>query len=160
MDRLSSIQRSALMAKIRSGDTKPEISVRRVAHSLGLRFRLHRRDLPGTPDLVFPRFKTVVFVHGCFWHQHAGCRRASLPKTRVDFWRSKLKGNVARDKTATAALKGAGWRVIVIWECETKSEARLFRFLQKKFGLRTKRKAVARRKAYREGRPPKVVGDR
>ncbi|MCE8006412.1 very short patch repair endonuclease [Aestuariivita sp.] len=87
-------------------------------HARGLRFRLHRKGLPGRPDLVFPSRKLVVFVHGCFWHQHSGCKRAKLPETRADFWRQKMKANVDRDAAAMGALKDAGWTALVVWECE------------------------------------------
>lgn len=113
------------MAKVRGANTKPERIVRRVAHRVGLRFRLHRRDLPGTPDLVLPRHKLAIFVHGCFWHRHEGCRRSSLPSTNVEFWIRKFERNVTRDQAAVSALEQAGWRVAVIWECETKNEADL-----------------------------------
>lgn len=109
------------MSRVRGRDTAPEMTVRRIAHALGLRFRLHRRDLPGTPDLVFPKSRTAVFVHGCFWHRHPRCSRASMPQTRIEFWRSKLAGNVVRDRAASAALKKAGWKVAVVWECEVKN---------------------------------------
>lgn len=109
------------MALVRSSDTKPERVVRKLAHGLGYRFRLRRRDLPGSPDLVFPGRRAVIFVHGCFWHRHdaPGCWRSRLPKTRPEFWVPKLNGNVARDAGVEAALRGMGWRVLVIWECET-----------------------------------------
>lgn len=106
------------MAKIRAKHSRPELRVRRAAHALGLRFRLHRLDLPGTPDLVFPRYRLAMFVHGCFWHQHPGCHRAVLPITRTDYWLLKLAGNQARE-----ALEALGWRVAEIWECELASEA-------------------------------------
>lgn len=109
------------MSRVRGKDTAPEMMVRRIAHALGLRFRLHRRDLPGTPDLVFPKWRTAVFVHGCFWHRHPGCSRASIPQTRIEYWRSKLARNVERDRAASAALEKAGWKVAVVWECETKN---------------------------------------
>lgn len=114
--------RSRQMALIRSADTKPEMIVRRALHAMGYRYRLHRRDLPGTPDLVFPQRKAVVFVHGCFWHRHGdlGCKLARLPKTRQEFWIPKLTRNAERDAEAIAALEAAGWRVMVIWECETR----------------------------------------
>jgi DNA mismatch endonuclease (patch repair protein) len=114
--------RSRQMALIRSADTKPEMKVRRALHAMGYRYRLHRRDLPGTPDLVFPGRKTVVFVHGCFWHRHPDpdCRLARLPKSRRDFWIPKLTRNAERDAEAIAALEAAGWRVMVIWECQTR----------------------------------------
>lgn len=113
--------RSAQMALVKGKDTKPELRVRRLAHRLGFRFRLHRRDLPGSPDLVFPRRRAVVFVHGCFWHRHPdpNCWRSRLPKTRREFWIPKLEANVARDGAARAALEALGWRVLIVWECET-----------------------------------------
>jgi DNA mismatch endonuclease (patch repair protein) len=122
-----------MMANIRGKDTKPEIVVRRLLHKMGYRFRLHRKDLPGTPDIVFPGRKALIFVHGCFWHQHEGCRFAVLPATRRSFWENKLSGNVSRDRRAVTALRRAGWRVSVIWECQTQRatvlENRLRRFL-------------------------------
>lgn len=120
MDRLPPDRRSWLMARVGSKNTSAEMRVRSAAHRRGLRFRVHRRDLPGTPDLVFPRWQTAVFVHGCFWHRHPGCRKASTPKSRVDFWQEKFDRNQARDLANLAALHSAGWRVEVIWECETK----------------------------------------
>ena len=117
------------MARIRGRDTVPEIIVRRIAHGLGFRFRLYRKDLPGCPDLVFPRYRSVVFVHGCFWHRHEDCRYAYEPKTRVGFWSEKFDRNVVRDRHDADALRALGWRVLVIWECETRNrkdlEARL-----------------------------------
>ena len=119
-DIMDSKQRSKLMAGIRSCNTAPELAVRRIAHRMGLRFRLHRKDLPGCPDLVFPKHRLVVFVHGCFWHRHKGCRHASIPKSRTNFWMAKLAANVARDRRQEAALQALGWRVLVIWGCETR----------------------------------------
>jgi DNA mismatch endonuclease (patch repair protein) len=119
-DRLSASERSAQMRTIRKVNTRPELIVRKVAHSLGLRFRLHRRDLPGTPDLVLPKRKTVVMVHGCFWHQHAGCRLARRPKSRLDYWLPKLERNQERDRATRKRLVELGWNVVIIWECETK----------------------------------------
>lgn len=119
-DNVDSRRRSELMAGIRGQDTAPELAVRRTAHEMGLRFRLHRRDLPGRPDLVFPKHRLAVFVHGCFWHHHAGCRFAHIPKTRTAYWTEKFATNVARDRRNDEALKLLGWRVLVIWECETK----------------------------------------
>lgn len=101
-------------------DTKPEMRVRQVLHRLGYRFRTHRSDLPGKPDVVLPKHKTVVFVHGCFWHRHAGCKRCGNPKTRIDYWQAKFARNVTRDAKNVAALLAEGWKVVVIWECETK----------------------------------------
>jgi len=108
--------RSRMMAGIRSRNTKPEILVRRGLHRRGLRFRLHARDLPGCPDLVLPRWRTVIFVHGCFWHGH-DCRYFRWPKTRTDFWRDKINGNRERDRRVKTQLHTAGWRVLVVWEC-------------------------------------------
>lgn len=105
------------MASIRGKNSKPELVVRSLAHRLGLRFSLHRKDIPGTPDLVFPRHRAVILVNGCFWHQHR-CRRGSMPKTRIDYWARKLKDNVARDKRVRRSLHRHGWRVLTVWECE------------------------------------------
>ncbi len=117
-DFLTQRDRSALMSRVRHHDTEPELRLRRELHALGLRFRLHRRDLPGTPDIVLPRYRAVVFVHGCFWHRHDGCRRATTPKSNVDMWLQKFAANVARDIRSQEALSAAGWRVYVVWECE------------------------------------------
>lgn len=120
MDRLTPERRSWLMSRVAGKNTTPELRVRRAVHALGLRFRLHRKDLPGKPDLVFPKLRLAVFVHGCFWHRHAGCQKATFPKSRTDFWLRKFTGNQTRDKKAINELESAGWRVAVIWECETK----------------------------------------
>ena len=109
--------RSRMMAGIRSRNTGPELLLRRALHARGLRYRIHNRTLPGTPDLVFRRFQAVCFVHGCFWHRHAGCRYATTPGTRTNFWQSKFAENVERDERARRDLLEAGWRVAVIWEC-------------------------------------------
>lgn len=119
MDVVSPARRSAMMAGIRGRNTKPEMIVRKAAHRLGYRFRLHRRDLPGSPDLVFPGRKKIVFVHGCFWHRHEGCRFAYKPKSNVEFWESKLRKNIERDSRVKGELKCMAWDVLVIWECET-----------------------------------------
>jgi DNA mismatch endonuclease (patch repair protein) len=118
MDRLTPEERSRNMSKIRSGDTRPERQVRSLLHRLGYRFRLHRRDLPGTPDIVLPKYRTVIFVHGCFWHRHPGCKYAYTPKSRISFWQDKFAANIARDEKVRAALAEMGWRAIVVWECE------------------------------------------
>jgi DNA mismatch endonuclease (patch repair protein) len=110
--------RSRMMSGIRGRDTQPELRVRRRLHAAGLRFRLHAKDLPGKPDIVLAGPRTVVFVDGCFWHQHPGCAFATLPRTNVDFWRRKLESNVARDTRVRQQLAGAGWRVETVWECE------------------------------------------
>lgn len=121
-DVVDSKTRSRMMSGIRSKDTKPEMAVRRFLHGQGFRYRLHRRGLPGTPDLVFPKYKTVVFVHGCFWHGH-DCRYFRLPKTRTEFWSEKISGNRARDAKNEEALRASGWKVIVIHECEIRDNA-------------------------------------
>jgi DNA mismatch endonuclease (patch repair protein) len=113
------------MARIGPRDTVPEMAVRRAAHRMGFRFRLHRKELPGRPDLVFARHRLVVFVHGCFWHRHAGCSNCTMPKTRPEFWQKKFRGNVERDRRACEQLERQGWRTLVIWECEAEDPARL-----------------------------------
>jgi DNA mismatch endonuclease, patch repair protein len=118
-DRLSPEDRSAHMRRIRKVDTAPERAVRSAVHALGFRFRLHHADLPGTPDLVLPRLHKAILVHGCFWHQHAGCRLARLPKSRPEYWLPKLQRNRERDMAARAELQGRGWEVLVVWECES-----------------------------------------
>lgn len=118
------------MAKVRSGNTSPEIAVRRALHGMGFRFRLHKRDLPGSPDIVLPRHRTAIFVHGCFWHSHEGCPRARLPASNVGYWKPKLERNRERDSRALLALNDLGWRVCVIWECEARLSADLPRRLR------------------------------
>jgi DNA mismatch endonuclease (patch repair protein) len=122
MDRLSPEKRSALMSTVRNRDTKPEMVVRRTLHALGYRYRLHRADLPGKPDIVFPGRKKIIFVHGCFWHGHKDCKFAKPPKSRMDYWLPKLERNRLRDEDALAALQQRGWGVLVVWECEIKRE--------------------------------------
>jgi DNA mismatch endonuclease (patch repair protein) len=107
------------MGRVASKGSVPEMAVRRALHAAGFRFRLHHRDLPGTPDIVLPRHRAVIFVHGCFWHRHAGCRRTTTPKTRAEFWQAKFDANQARDARTCGDLREAGWTVVVIWECET-----------------------------------------
>jgi DNA mismatch endonuclease (patch repair protein) len=121
MDKLTPEKRSRLMAAVGSRDTKPEMKVRRLAYGLGYRYRLHRKDLHGCPDLAFIGKRKVIFVHGCFWHCHPGCSRASLPQTNVVFWLNKLKANVERDCRTLKLLRADGWDVLVVWECETKN---------------------------------------
>jgi DNA mismatch endonuclease, patch repair protein len=111
--------RSALMGRIRNKNSKPEMVVRRAVHALGYRFRLHQRNLPGTPDLVFPRLRKAIYVHGCFWHRHPGCYRTTTPKTRATYWAAKFEANMERDMRKEGQLKALGWKVLVIWECET-----------------------------------------
>ena len=119
MDIVTPEMRSRMMAGIRGKNTKPELTVRRLVHALGYRFRLHRRDFPGSPDLVLPRLRSVIFVHGCFWHRHPGCRFAYTPKSNAQFWLSKLTTNARRDAAALDALAARGWAAMVVWECET-----------------------------------------
>ena len=123
------------MRTVKSKNTSPERRVRSVAHCLGLRFRLHRSDLPGSPDLVFPKRRTVLFVHGCFWHRHENCPRATTPKTNADYWCRKFRSNVKRDRESRKKLEEDGWIVLVIWECETKTHASIEAFLRKNFLL-------------------------
>ena len=119
-DTLSPEARSERTSHVRGKDTKPEMAVRRMVHAMGYRYRLHRRDLPGIPDLVFGPLKKVIFVHGCFWHRHPDpkCKLARMPKSRLEFWRPKLEGNRLRDEAVQAELRGLGWRVMVVWECK------------------------------------------
>ncbi|MBK6973903.1 MAG: DNA mismatch endonuclease Vsr [Sterolibacteriaceae bacterium] len=123
MDIVPPAVRSQMMAGIKGKDTKPEMIVRRTLFAAGFRFRLHRRDLPGMPDVVLPGRKITIFVHGCFWHRHKDCDLAKLPSSNADFWRGKLDANVRRDKQAAEMLRTAGWRVLVIWECSTRGKA-------------------------------------
>ena len=125
MDNISKARRSANMARIRGKDSVPELFVRCLIHKMGYRFRLHRRDLPGTPDIVFPGRRKVIFVHGCFWHRHSDCRKSYMPKSRVDFWQQKFSENKARDIRALKALKALNWSVLVVWECEAREDAML-----------------------------------
>lgn len=120
MDYLTKEQRTALMAKVKSKDTKPEKRVRSLLHSMGFRFRLHIKCLPGCPDIVLPKYKTVIFVHGCFWHRHEGCKACRTPRTNVNFWGKKFQKTTERDKAVLAELERIGWTSIVIWECETR----------------------------------------
>lgn len=117
MDRISSTLRSDVMRRVRSRDTAPEISVRKVLHAMGFRFRLHACELPGKPDIVLPKWRTVIFVNGCFWHQHGGCPKAARPSSNVSFWNRKLDRNIARDRTNISRLRATGWRPMTLWEC-------------------------------------------
>lgn len=133
-DKISPTVRSANMSKIRSVNTKPELTVRRIAHRLGYRFRLHRKDLPGSPDIVFPSRRAAIFVHGCYWHSH-GCKRGGAgPKSNTGYWSPKLAKTRARDAAHQAALTAMGWSVLTLWECEVErgeAEALLMEFLEK-----------------------------
>jgi len=127
MDTLSQIERSKRMGRVRGRDTKPEMVVRRLVHAMGYRYRLHRRDLPGNPDLVFGPRRKLIFVHGCFWHRHPApeCRLARTPKSRLDFWLPKLEGNRQRDLQNQAKLFERGWKVLIVWECQTTNKEKL-----------------------------------
>ncbi|RXT19407.1 MULTISPECIES: very short patch repair endonuclease [unclassified Bosea (in: a-proteobacteria)] len=120
MDRLSPDRRSWLMSRVASKNTTPEMVVRRLLHGLGYRYRLHTRDLPGRPDLVFKSKKKAIFVHGCFWHRHSGCRKATNPKTSIEFWQKKFERNVQRDAQVVEQLQTNDWQVLTVWQCETK----------------------------------------
>ena len=124
-DNLTPEKRSWNMGLIRSRDTKPERLVRHILHSHGYRFRLHRKDLPGKPDIILPRYNTAIFVNGCFWHQHQGCKRSNIPKSNLNYWINKLSRNVQRDKENKRMLKKAGWKILIIWECECKAPDKL-----------------------------------
>ncbi len=125
MDHLSKTKRSWNMSLIKSKDTKPEVIVRSIVHRLGFRFRLHKSGLPGSPDIVLKKYKTVIFVHGCFWHQHKGCKRSNIPKTNQKYWIPKLERNLERDRINKRDLKKDGWKVIVLWECQMRDPERL-----------------------------------
>lgn len=134
MDNISPERRSSNMGRIRSKDTRPEIALRRLIHGLGYRFRLHRRDLPGRPDVVFPLHRKIIFLHGCFWHQHPGCREGRVPGSRRDYWVAKLEGNQVRDEANRALLEQQGWEILVVWECELKNAAAVTRTVSKFLG--------------------------
>jgi len=125
MDSLTREERSWNMSRIRSRDTNPEKLVRSALHKSGYRFRLHVKNLPGSPDIVFPKYRTALFVHGCFWHRHANCPNATMPKTRVGFWKAKFEATVERDRKKAEELRTAGWRVITIWECEIEKDCQV-----------------------------------
>lgn len=125
MDKLTPAKRSWNMSRVPAKDTGPEMRVRRLIHSMGMRFRLHYGNLPGKPDLVLPKHRLVIFVHGCFWHRHVGCHRSTTPAARAEFWKAKFEATVARDARQQTELESNGWRVLIIWECETKDSLRL-----------------------------------
>lgn len=133
VDSLTSEERSEIMARVRSKNSGPEMLVRKIVFAMGYRYRLHARSLPGCPDLVFRSQHKVIFVHGCFWHRHANCALARMPKSRIDFWTAKLEGNRKRDKRNKRALSREGWKILTIWECElndaVRLESRIRRFL-------------------------------
>ena len=119
------------MRQVKGANTKPEIRVRRWLHAQGYRFRLHRADLPGKPDIVLPKYKTVIFVHGCYWHGHPGCKHADLPSSNREYWEKKIGRNIERDRLRRRELRRMGWRVVVLWECATRDEQAMARRLQR-----------------------------
>lgn len=127
--------RSEIMQSVRIRDTGPELAVRRLLHHLGLRFRLYRKDLPGTPDVVLPKYRTVLFIHGCFWHRHPECRFSTSPKSNEAFWEAKFAANVERDARKARELDALGWRVLVVWSCETRDLDRLAARLESEFSV-------------------------
>lgn len=139
MDKISQKHRRWNMSQIKSRNTRPEIQVRSMLHRLGYRFRLHGPQLPGRPDIVLPRYRTVVLVHGCFWHRHPRCKYAYSPKSRIEFWTAKFRANVRRDRFVRRQLRLAGWRVVVVWECQLASPDRLAARLDRSLQARIKR---------------------
>lgn len=139
VDRLDAAARSANMARVRSTNTRPERTVRKLLHAAGFRFRLHRRDLPGTPDLVLPRYRIAIFVHGCFWHRHEGCKRATTPSSRTPFWEQKFARTKARDAKAISDLRSLGWAPVVLWECEIKAPGHVAQTVERIAAMGSKR---------------------
>jgi len=135
VDTLTPEKRSWNMSRIRSTNTKPEKIVRSLLHQMGYRFRLHRKDLPGKPDIVLPKYKTVILVHGCFWHHHKNCKRSNWPKSNQDYWIPKIERNIERDKENKRLLKENGWKVVVVWECEVKDPDKLLKTILTKLPL-------------------------
>jgi DNA mismatch endonuclease (patch repair protein) len=125
MDHVSEAKRSEIMRAVKSRNTRPELAVRRMLSANGLRYRVHRKDLPGSPDIVFAGRRKVIFVHGCYWHGHARCKKAALPKSRVEFWANKVTRNKERDRARIGELKRMGWRAMVVWQCQLKNSDRL-----------------------------------
>lgn len=125
MDKLSPEKRSEVMGRVKGKNTTPELRVRSILHRMGFRFRLHRNDLPGNPDIVLPKYRLCIFVNGCFWHQHSGCRRATIPSSNVDFWRTKFRRTKERDHQNITALSSLGWHTLIVWECETNDVSQL-----------------------------------
>jgi len=134
-DRISKQRRSWNMSRIRGGDTRPERIVRSMLHRAGFRFRLHSKRLPGRPDIVLPKYRTVIFVHGCFWHRHKGCRLTYTPKSNRSFWQRKFRTNIARDRKSSAALKKLGWHVLVVWQCDVENPGTRSRLLSSMTGI-------------------------
>lgn len=122
VDKLTKDRRSWNMSRIHSKNTKPEIKVRSELHKLGYRFRIHKNELPGKPDIVLPKYKKIIFVHGCFWHNHKNCKKSGIPKSNIDFWEDKINKNVIRDSAVVNKLTKSGWDVYIIWECETEDD--------------------------------------
>lgn len=139
VDTLTPEKRSWNMSRIRSTNTKPEIIVRQVLHAMGYRFRLHNPNIPGKPDIILPKYKSVIFVHGCFWHRHKDCKYAYNPKSKVEFWQKKFAGNKIRDQFIENKLSELGWNQIVIWECETKDKNHIQKILKGFLNVRNKR---------------------
>src|SRR5260221_13598884 len=133
-DMFSKAKRSWIMSRIRARNTEPELRVRRLLHGNGYRFRLHRKDLPGNPDIVLPKYRTAIFVHGCFWHRHPKCKFSYMPKSRIDFWRRKFSKNIERDRKAQRLLRDSGWHIVIVWECEKSDPARLHKRLRQEIG--------------------------
>ena len=143
-DILSMRERSILMSRVRSHNTTPEGIVRTCLHKMGLRFRLQVKKLPGTPDVVLRKYSTAIFVHGCFWHRHPRCKKTTTPKTRVDFWTAKFRANISRDRKARRELIAMGWRVVTIWECQTKDASQLCDLLRCHLPVKTRNPFKAR----------------
>jgi DNA mismatch endonuclease, patch repair protein len=139
MDVYGKRKRSEIMARVKGRDTGPELLVRAIVHSLGYRFRLYRRDLPGCPDITLPKHRKVIFMHGCFWHSHKRCPRSARPSTNIAFWRKKLDSNITRDKRNIKQLRKDGWRVLVIWQCQTRNSETLKRTLSEFLNEEVKR---------------------
>lgn len=142
MDTVDTATRSKMMSSIRGKDTGPEMVVRRFLHGQGYRYRIHRKDLPGKPDIVIPRLKVCIFVHGCFWHRHPGCPFATIPKTRPEFWNEKLQKNVMRDLANIDTLEAAGWNILIVWECQLKKDPQTLEKLEQKLRLLSPDKAT------------------
>lgn len=128
-DIMTKEERSALMSKIKGKNTKPEMIVRKYLFARGFRYRLHDKYLPGSPDIVLPKYKTAVFIHGCFWHGHSGCRKARLPSSNIDYWEKKIHENLERDRKKIASMEEAGWHVLVVWQCDIDNKTRREKYL-------------------------------
>ncbi|WP_306508838.1 MULTISPECIES: very short patch repair endonuclease [Janthinobacterium] len=139
VDTIDQPSRSRVMARVKGKNTGPELLVRKLVFAAGYRYRIHVKNLPGSPDLTFPRRKKVIFVHGCFWHRHEGCDLARMPKSRIDFWDSKLSGNKLRDARAVDALRQCGWDVMVVWECELRDPQNVAKAIQEFLGAPCRR---------------------